>query len=478
MLLLSVYAAAVLCHRPERNGKQDPPVLHRMDGGGNLTDVTVSPDPALPPGTAVLPYPEQPNRLRLGTAMVQPATVEHGDPGQIRLSPDLWQQLRVPYADIRLQARLDDTGGELELGPVVAALYMGKPQHYTQPWRERVADLYYAPFSRGPGLYALAFDEAVDWENGTMRGAVVDNRPRSGGSVIEAVFPIPAALRLAWRIRKEVIDELRERTGNRVLNWIRSIGKWQFWRILSADQGLKEHLPDTRLLRSAADVSAMLTRYGTVFLKHVHGTLGRRSMRARLLDDGLEVSYLDRTKRVQRRLPPDGIDQLMELTRQVLGEGRSIVQQGIDANGRAQRPLHFRVLLVREPDGSWRCAALTAHVAYMPNMVYTNYGITSGAQNSLQRHYGMGPDQAAACTAEMVSLCCQGAGLLAAELDPLGILGFDVLVEGGTGRLWLLEANAVPAWEYSGTVTRDIATSQIAYALSLTGFGSTDHGGR
>lgn len=443
-------------------------------GGGNLTEMTLLLDPALPPGTVVLPYEEPPDRLRLGTATVRPDSVQQGEPGQVRLARDLWQKLSVPYEAIRLLAR-PGGAGELELGPAVGVLYAGKPKSYGQRWLTDAADFSYGPFSGAPGLYAFAFDEAVDWEQGTMHGVVIDNRPDARRSTVEATFPIPAALRLAWSIRKEAIEALKERTGNRAFNWVRSIGKWQFHTTLSADGELREHLPETRLLRSAVDVSAMLTRHGTVFLKHVHGIKGHRSMRVRLLEDCMEARYLDGHRQIERRLPLTGLHELMDLVRQVLGQGRCIVQQGIAITGREGRALHFRVLLMREPTGSWRCAALTADVAASEGSVFTNLscGSTeSDALVSLEQHYGMAPDHAAAIAADMVSLCCRGAALLQEQFDPLGILGFDVVVDAPTGQLRLLEANAVPGWGYPEPVERDLASGLIAYALSLTSFGA------
>lgn len=445
-----------------------------MAGGERLmTELTILPDPALPNGTAVLPAMEMPDRLRLGTAVVHPDRVEQGEPGQIRLAHDLWERLSVPYAGIRLLARTE-AGGELELGPAVAVLYSGRPDEYSGRWLADVADSSYASFTGAPGLYAIGFDEAVDWERGTMQGVVVDNRPGAPRHLLAATFPIPAAIRLAWAIRREAIAALKERTGNRVFNWVRSIGKWQFHTMLSADGALREHLPETKLLRSAIDVTAMLTRHGTVFLKHVHGIKGGRSMRVRLLEDCMEVRYVRADHRqAERRLPLTGVDELMGLAGEVLGQGRCVVQQGIDISGREGRALHFRVLLVRRPEGGWRCAALTAYVAALRRSVFTNLanGATEhDAVKSLERHYGMTPAEAESTAADMVSLCSRAAFRLQEQFEPLGILGFDAVVDAPTGKLMLLEANAVPGWSYPDPIQRDLASSLTAYSLSLTNF--------
>jgi hypothetical protein len=435
--------------------------------------LTLRQDPVLLPGTAAMAADVARTlacggscALRLGCTTVSATVYRRAPAGELRLARDLWERLGVPLRSMDLAVRRNDNG-ELELGPSVAVLYPGRSDQLSSGAVADSARFYFGHTRSVPGLFAIAGDESIDWERGTIDGFVVGQRLRRP---TRATFPIPAVVRLTWAIRTGVIAHLRERTSNRTFNWVRSIGKWEQHTLLRTVPEVAPHLPETRLLRNAADILAMVAAHGTVFVKHVHGIQGRRNARVRLRDDGLEVSHMDRGHPVEHLVPPGDLNAPV---RSAVGEGRCIVQQGIPLQGLEGRALHFRVVTVRRPDGGWRCPVVTASVAPDKQSLFTNaaHGATDeDPVDSLRRHFGMRETDAAACITRMTDLCLAGAPALAERFDPLGILGWDVAVEAGTHRLWLLEANAVPGWGYPDSVERDLARSQIDYALALSGF--------
>ncbi len=446
-----------------------------MAWGCRQVEVSLLRFPKLLPGTAMFPEGGLDRGivpLRLGSNVVEVRTAAGAPAGQIGLALDVWERLAVPYPGIRLQMRTSATG-EVELGPVVAVLLPG--QNNMSP--TRAADRlrkYAGHLTSRPGLFMLGFDEAFDWGRGILEGHVLDNRPGQEGAVLAARCPLPAAVALTWSIRRDVITQLRQVTGERTFNWIRSIGKWQFHKLLSTDSELRSYLPDTRVLRGPADIAVMLTRYETVFVKHTHGIQGRGTARVRRLPDGLEVRHME-DKQLKEVQFPDLTD-LVPYVRQVAGPGRAVVQQGIPVTGRLGRALDFRVLVVRDRAGNWCCPVATANVAPDDRVVFTN--LANGATDedlltSLEQHHGMAPDQAKRCAGGMVELCLTAARALEGPYHPLGILGFDVAVETGSDRFWLLEANATPGWGYPPEIEVGLAHSMVDYALLLAGYPPT-----
>jgi len=431
----------------------------------------------LPSGQVTVPEGELGpgiHRLQLGCGSVAVTASTGAPPGEIWLAPDVWDRLGVPYPGIRLLVRRTNQG-EVELGPTVAVLYAGNGD-VPDGEAERRAAMYFGQQHGAAGLMSLGFEAAIDWERSTMHGYVLDNRPGKGIKVIPASFPIPAVVRLTWSIPRDVIQRLRERTGNRTFNWVRNIGKWEFHNLLAGVPGLRDHLPATRLFGGPADLAAMLACHDQVFVKHTFSIKGQGVVRIRSLSDGLEVRHMDKGRLVDCAFPDLG--QLVPYVRQFLGPGRCIVQQGIPITGTEGRALDFRVLTVRDGDGGWRCPATFAKVAPDDRLVITNVanGASEGAAlTGLQQHHAMTRMQAGDCLQRMIDLCLRAARELAVRFDPMGMLGFDVAVEAENHRIWLLEANSVPGWEYGPEVDTKLARSQIDYAVFLTGFpGPTD----
>ncbi|MFZ5814427.1 MAG: YheC/YheD family protein [Bacillota bacterium] len=431
----------------------------------------------LPRGWVRLPEgtPGKAVRLRLGCAEVRASQGEPAPAGELQLARDLWEALSVPYPGLRLRLRRSPPD-QVELGPAVGVIYPGRGRLPEREWVER-ARLYFGHRIGEPGLLGLGFDETIDWEGRRLLGYVIDNRPGRAGEVVKAWFPIPAAVRLTWSIRREVIGGLRELTGNRAFNWIRSIGKWQFYSLLSAVEELKEHLPETRRLQSAADLAAMLARHEVVFVKQTHGIKGRRAAQVRRTTGGFRLCHIQDGVHRERSIPR--LEELVVALRQVTGAGRCVVQRGILTAGPEGRPLHFRIVTVRRAEGGWRVAVATACVARKSGTVFTNLA-NGGADEeplaSLERHYGMSPEEARRSLERMEQLCLIASSALTEAFDPLGMLGFDVLVEQGSHRIWLLEANAVPGWGYPPEIQADLARSQTDLALALTGLGPRGRG--
>ncbi len=411
--------------------------------------------------------------LRFGSVEVMSTCAGKAPPGEAHLAADLWDRLAIPYDGIRLTLR-QAAPDQLELGPAVAVLYPGRERVPLREMCDR-AVLYYGHLCSAPGLLAFGFDEEIDWERRRARGWVLDNRPGREGELLRSWYPIPAAVRLTWSIRRDVIDHLREITANRTFNWVRSIGKWQFHTLLSDHETLRHHLPETRLLSGPPDLAAMLIRHESLFVKHVHGVKGQRAARIRRTASGFELCHVAEGEQHCLLFPT--LQEMWPVLRQVTGEGRCVVQQGIAITGRQGAPLHFRILPVRGPGGRWRLLVATACVSQTKGAVFTN--LANGALDqpvleSLETHCGMRSDEAHRCMDEMVSLCLTAAEVLESAFHPLGLLGFDVLVEAETRRIWLLEANAVPGWGYPEETETELARSQTDLALALAGFARSE----
>lgn len=408
--------------------------------------------------------------LVFGAGAVRVPAMTGGLPGRLELSPDVWEQLAVPLEGLRVQMRQRGPA-RVELGPAVAVVYAGQAEWLPVGKAAERAALCFGHLVGAPGLFALAFDDSIDWNAGAMTGFLLDNRSDHVGQVVPARFPIPAAVRLSFSIRHRVVRQLRERTGNRAFNWIRGMDKNQFHALASGDATVREHLPETRPVKGPFSLAAMLARHRTVFVKHVLGSRGRSLARVRLTDNGLDVAHLEGGRMVTVPLPD--LEGVMTYLRPVLGRGRWIVQQGVNTHGLRGQAAHFRIVLLRDWAGMWRCPTTEALAAADPDLVFTNQangGEPEVLVEHLMQHHGLSPASARRCEQEMIDLCLRVARLLEGPFHPLGILGFDVAREVLTGKLWIFEANAIPGWGYAPEVEADMAQSLTDFALFLAGW--------
>jgi glutathione synthase/RimK-type ligase-like ATP-grasp enzyme len=434
-------------------------------------------DPNLARGSVALPEgTELPAELNLTLGGNRAAVRSGGGApaGQLRLAPDVWDQLSVPFDGLRLHMRHQQVGSEttVELGPVIVVLYPGRERSVPRRVAAARARYSFGHLQSEPGLWAIGFANSIDWDQGALSGYVVDNRPGQPEAALPARLPMPDAVRLTWSIPRDVIEQLRERTGGRTFNWVRNLGKWQFYKQMAADPKLSRYLPETRLFKDQVDLAAMLTRHGTIFVKNVFGIKGRGSARVDRRQRGFLARYMNGNR--QEETTAGTLAELLPKVRRVVGRRRVIVQQGIPLTGKEGRGLDFRVLTVRTEAGGWCCPLVMAKVAPDDRLTFTN--VANGATDedaveSLKRHHGMTQDEAEVCIQQMTALCLDAARALEGPLHPLGIVGFDVIVERDTHRLWLLEANTVPGFGYGAETDAALARTQVDYARFLAGYG-------
>ncbi len=426
----------------------------------------------LPPGTATLPKELAATAaaggvsIKLGCGRTKVRALPGAPPGQVGLSADAWRVLAVPYQGIRLKVKKPKPG-RLEFGPAVSVLYPGRGRRIKPEWIEERTDQYFGHLRGAPGLLALGFDRSINWKDGTVGGFVLDNRPGQSNRTIAARFPIPDAVYLSWITRPDVVQRLRHATRERAFNWPRRFSKWVFYAMMSALPVIRDHLPDTRRFHRAGDLEAMLACYETVWVKKVRGFRGRGVVRVRRQPGGFELRFMKEKRPVRSLVANPG--ELDRRLRVVLGRGPHIVQQGICTVGLKGKTLDFRVVVVKDGAGEWRCLKAHAKVAQNRNLVVTSEAPYVGVVRALRRHIGLSRAAANKTALEMVDLSLKTARALDPRFFPLGILGMDLAVDAGDKKIWIIEANPVPAWDYSLEVKKKLGRSLVDYALYLAG---------
>ncbi|HEY8449673.1 MAG TPA: YheC/YheD family protein, partial [Bacillota bacterium] len=197
-----------------------------------------------------------------------------------------------------------------------------------------------------------------------MRGYVYDRRRRRW---VRAAVPWPDIVynRVAYRSlerRGDVQRVLRrlQRSGVPVFN-PGFLDKWNTYRILSADDVTRRHLPRFRRVREVDDVLRALNEWRAVFLKPVGGSLGKGIVYVRKYGDGyIYHACIDDAYRKGRRRDWLG------LRRVLLGmlNGREyLVQAAVHRQLLSGSPFDVRVLVQKDTRREWRVSGMVARVA-------------------------------------------------------------------------------------------------------------------
>lgn len=302
------------------------------------------------------------------------------------------------------------------------------------PFARRVIGL-----ARSEGVSALGIDpDDVDMASGRVQGLLLKD-----GRWTPAAGPLPDVLwnRYFRRDRDHLIHEFARR-GIPLLNGA-GLNKWEAYQLLRTDALLREHLPETRLMRAGGDIADLAGRYRCVFLKPVAGSVGRGIIRASHQPTGLyRLEYVSAETGELKEIEGSRV-QLDRWAQQ--RQGSYIVQQGLDLAVFYGRSADIRVLVQKDGEGRWLVTGMGARVAspyrFTANLHTGGHGVSLGLL--ADSVFPQDPDSQALLELELYSLATRAAHMVDAAAGPMGELGLDFGVD-SAGRIWYIEQNAQP----------------------------------
>lgn len=247
--------------------------------------------------------------------------------------------------------------------------------------------------------------------------------------------------------------------------------KWTIYRTLGKVTAFRSHLPVTRLYQSPEDVTMLLKKFPTVYLKPINGTGGRGILRVDRRKDG--------TLLLQGRNHSRTIVQPRQVSRSSLSNAlnswdkhgdRYIVQQGLNIKLPSGRIHDYRMLVQKNGSGAWEVTGCAGRVGPLRSITSNLHGGGEAASmNSLLRQW-IGSDSTIDQireTAEKFSISV--ARHLEGSYGALCELALDLAID-RNGKVWLLEVNPKPSREVfkragEREVYRKAILRPIEYAL-------------
>ncbi|MFC4600451.1 YheC/YheD family protein [Cohnella hongkongensis] len=239
--------------------------------------------------------------------------------------------------------------------------------------------------------------------------------------------------------------------------------KWTVYRTLSKVPAFRPHLPATKLYRSAEDVSALLKRFPTVYLKPINGTGGRGILRIERTRDG--------TLLLQGRNHSRSIVQPRHISRNRLASAlaswdkrgdKYIVQQGLNIKLPSGRVHDYRMLVQKNGSGVWEVTGCAGRIGPLRSITSNLHGGGEAVSmnNLLRQWVGSESDiRQIRQTAEAFGI--DVARHLEATYGALCELALDLAID-RNGRIWLIEVNPKPSREvFSQAGERDVYRKAI-----------------
>ncbi|QHW32338.1 hypothetical protein GZH47_17010 [Paenibacillus rhizovicinus] len=302
----------------------------------------------------------------------------------------------------------------------------------TRSSRERTLRLYQRYCAPNIRLYAFCPDDMI-WSERRIIGL---SRYKDGWK--QRAFPFPRVVyNRCFNKKTATVQRLEEAIGkNKCFNVINFFNKWYLYNFLKPSV-VAPYVPDTFLYNREA-LPALLKRYRLMFIKPLHGSMGKFVYRIEWKENGeihvamhsLSATYICA-----------GTEELQTLLDKHLGEQRFLIQQGIRSHLLSQRHFDIRVLMQKNGKGEW---AITNIVTRFAHRRFFNTAVceaVADAAEILPVIFEPGEIGESARTLEAAS---RGAAQAAeTQLGLLGELSVDFIVD-TRKKLWIIELNGKP----------------------------------
>ncbi|MFC5647615.1 YheC/YheD family protein [Paenibacillus solisilvae] len=390
----------------------------------------------------------QPLTLKFG-ALRQPVKVVPVEKFDgMRIGQSLARRMGL-YASTTLRIQYRSETSILALGPLIGVLISrDDPGMKERPFGSITMfckELVDACAVQGAHVYFFTPDHITGNSN-TVEGWVY-----SGGWRKTAV-PAPDVVNNRLTSRKlenkpsvqHFIKEVKSRHNTAVFNE-KFLDKPEVFEALVKDSAVVKYLPESHVLRNFTMLKSMCSKYPSVFLKPVRGSLGKGIIRiSRAENESFHAFYT--TDGGTRR---QNFSSLLKLFSSISGKMKTVryqIQQGLYLIDNGGRPVDFRALVQKNEAGIWKVTSIVARTAGSHHFVSN---LARGGTLSTVREAVAKSNLTSVTGTETANRLNRAALEIAKGIDThipahFGELGIDLAVDTG-GRVWLLEVNSKPS---------------------------------
>lgn len=250
--------------------------------------------------------------------------------------------------------------------------------------------------------------------------------------------------------------------------------KWTIHQTFSQKSRFRQHMPETLLYQSSADLHRMLKQNPVLYVKPANGTGGRGILRIERVKNSKGVFDIQGRRQDRRIIPPRKVSstRLDSIVRQWCIGGRFLVQQGIPLRLPGGRFHDYRMLVQKNGQGVWELTGMAARVGAARSVTSNLHGGGHAvrAETLLKEWLGsQDKTDKVMKTAERLGL--DAAAFLEDSFGALCELALDLAID-REGKIYVLEVNPKPAREVfarsgDGNTYRKALVRPLEYALWL-----------
>ncbi|MFB9327502.1 YheC/YheD family protein [Paenibacillus aurantiacus] len=223
------------------------------------------------------------------------------------------------------------------------------------------------------------------------------------------------------------------------------LDKPEVFEALGRDRTLVKYLPESHVLRNYAMLKSMCSKYSTVFLKPVRGSLGKGIIRITRLDQENFVAHHATVGGTRKQ----NYSNLLKLFSSISGKMKSVryqIQQGLNLIDIGGRPVDFRALVQKNEQGKWSMTSIVARTAGSHHFVsnLARGGTLSTVKEAVAKS-NLSNAQGHDAFARLQRAALDIAQGIDTQIPAhFGELGIDLALD-TNGRVWLLEVNSKPS---------------------------------
>jgi len=397
----------------------------------------------------------------------------------MRMSQSLARQMGlISGSSLRIQYKAGIS--TLVLGPLIGVLvsrdYPNTPDKPFGPITLFCKELVEASSAQGVYVYFFTPNQIGSQLDTTIDGWVFSDKWQ------QVRMPIPDVVNNRLTSRKlesrpsvqHFMKDVKQQHKTNVFNE-KFLDKVEVFDALKKDESLGRYLPESHLLLNYNTLKSMCSRYSSIFLKPVRGSLGKGIIRISRLETN-QYQAMHTTAAGARKQQHTSLVKLYSSISSKMKTVRYQIQQGLHLIEIQKRPVDFRALVQKNLTGKWTITSIVARTASNDHFVsnLARGGTLSTALEAVTKSNL----QSGISRNEAVHRLQQAALHIARGVDAqipahFGELGIDLALD-TNGRVWLLEVNSKPSKNDNTPLNdnkiRPSVRMMIQYSRFLSGF--------
>lgn len=248
------------------------------------------------------------------------------------------------------------------------------------------------------------------------------------------------------------------------------LNKWEVYQKLSSEPKMLPYLPKTTMFQTMQTFKAMLQSYPILFIKPIHGSMGRGIYRISRSWNGFYLQYS--AAQGEQRKSFTQADKLYTFLKSRTRSKKYILQEGIPIVHLQERTVDFRILMQKDSSGKWAVTSSVARIGPANRFVsnIARGGEINKISATLKKCRLADPVKIKRRLLAVAKLACEIIDVH--HQGQFGELGVDLAIT-RSGKIYLLELNSKPS-KADNTLTLPSAKGRpsvhrlLDYTLFLT----------